>query len=88
MIAIRQILLVNFGSESHWRFSQLTLGGGLCGPALNVEPRREKHWPPPSNQTRTQYVIGLIKDKDIKDYIFKTWLEMCKHYDTDYYEED
>ena len=66
----------------------MTLGGGLYGPVLNVEPRGKKYWPPPSNHTRTQYVIGLIKDKDIKEYIFKTWLEMCKHYDADYYEED
>jgi hypothetical protein len=65
----------------------LTLGGGLYGTALKVESRREKHWPPPSNQTRTQYVIGLIKDKDIKEFIFKTWLEKCKHYDADYYED-
>ena len=55
---------------------------------FKVEPRGEKHWPTPSNQTRTQYVIGLIKDKDIQEYIFKTWLEMWKHYDADYYEED
>ncbi|HKX97692.1 MAG TPA: hypothetical protein VJL78_07655 [Candidatus Nitrosocosmicus sp.] len=65
----------------------MTLGGGLYGTALKVESRREKHWPPPSNQTRTQYVIGLIKDKDIKEFIFKTWLEKCKHYDADYYED-
>ncbi|MDN5847051.1 MAG: hypothetical protein L0H53_12345 [Candidatus Nitrosocosmicus sp.] len=58
----------------------------MFGPASNVEPRVEKHWPPPSNQTRTQYAIGLIKDKCMKESIFKTWLEMCKHYDADYYE--
>jgi hypothetical protein len=29
----------------------------------------------------------LIKDKDIKEFIFKTWLEKCKHYDADYYED-
>jgi hypothetical protein len=66
----------------------LTLGGGLYGPFLNVEPRGKKYWPPPSNQTRTQYVIGLIKDRNIKEVVFITWLEMCKHYDADYYEED
>jgi hypothetical protein len=66
----------------------LTFGGGLYGPFLNVEPRGKKYWPSPSNQTRTQSNIGLIKDKDIKEYIFKTWLEMWKHYDADYYEED
>jgi hypothetical protein len=66
----------------------LTLGCGLFGPALKIEPRGEKHWPPPSNQTRTQYVIGLIKDKDISESNFKIWLEMYKHYDADYYEED
>ena len=66
----------------------MNLGGGLYGPFLNVEPRGKKYWPSPSYQTRTQYVIGLIKDNDIKEYIFKTWLEMCEHYDADYYEED
>jgi hypothetical protein len=66
----------------------LTLGCGLFGPALKITPRGEKHWSTPSYQTRTQYVIGLIKDKDIEEYIFKTWLEMWKHYDADYYEED
>ena len=65
----------------------MTLGGGLYGTALKVESRGEKYWPPPSNQTRTQYVIGLIKDRDIKESIFKTWLEKCKHYDADYYED-
>ena len=65
----------------------MTLGGGLYGPFLNVEPRGKKYWPSPSNQTRTQSVIGLIKDKDIKEYIFKIWLEMWKHYDADYYED-
>jgi len=48
----------------------LTLGCGLFGPALKITPRGEKHWSTPSYQTRTQYVIGLIKDKDIKEYIF------------------
>ncbi|WP_458743281.1 hypothetical protein [Candidatus Nitrosocosmicus sp. T] len=65
----------------------MTLGGGLYGPFLNVEPRVKKHWPPPNNQTRTQYVIGLIKDRDSKEFDFITWLEMCKHYDADYYED-
>jgi hypothetical protein len=65
----------------------LAVGGGFYGPFLNVEPRGKKHWPPPSNQTRTQYLIGLIKDGDITEFVFKTWLEMCKHYDADYYED-
>ena len=66
----------------------MTFGGGLYGPFLNVQPRGKKYWPSPSNQTRTQSVIGLIKDKDIKENIFRTLLEMWKHYDADYYEED
>jgi hypothetical protein len=65
----------------------LTVGGGLYGPFLTVESRGKKHWPPPNNQTRTQYVIGLIKDGDITEFVFKTWLEMWKHYDADYYED-
>lgn len=64
----------------------MTLGGGLYGPVLNIEPRGKKHWPPPSNQTRTQYVIRLIKDKYISESNFKIWLEMYKHNDADYYE--
>ena len=76
-----------FFHEKNWRSTKLSLGGGLYGPVLNVEPRGKKYWPPPSNQTRTQYVIGLIRDKYIKESIFITWLEMYKHYDADYYED-
>ena len=65
----------------------MTVGGGLYGPFLTVESRGKKHWPPPSNQTRTQYVIGLIKDGEITEFVLKTWLEMYKHYDADYYED-
>ena len=34
---------------------KMNIGSGLYGPATNVTPNREKHWPPFNERTRTEY---------------------------------
>ncbi len=67
---------------------KMNIGSGLYGPATNVTPNGEKHWPPLNERTRTEYRDKLWLDECREEHMFLSWITKCKHYSVEYYEED
>ena len=67
---------------------KMNIGSGLDGPANNVTPNGEKHWPPLNERTRTEYRDKLWLDECREEHMFLFWITKCKHYSVEYYEED
>ncbi len=65
----------------------MNIGSGLYGPATNVTPKGEKHWPPLNERTRTGYRDKLWLDECREEHMFLSWLTKCKHYSAEYYED-
>ena len=75
-------------SQDNWWCNKMNLGSGLYGPATNVTPNGEKHWPPINERTRTEYGDKLWFDECREEHMLLSWLTKCKHYSAEYYEED
>jgi hypothetical protein len=65
----------------------MNIGSGLYGPATNIAPNGWKHWPPPNENTRTEYRDKLWLDECREERMFHSWLAKCKHYSAEYYED-
>jgi len=65
----------------------MNIGSGLYGPATNVTPHGEKHWPPSNERARTEYMDKLWLDECSAERMFLSWLTKFKHYTAEYYED-
>jgi hypothetical protein len=79
--------LDDFISQDNWLGVWMNIGSGLYGPATNVTPNGEKHWPPLNERARTEYMDKLWLDECSAERMFLSWLTKCKHYTAEYYED-